>query len=198
MLVQPENPDWDEQTGYLAHEVRYAVMSYRCLQTHLDSHKLRDFAIRCFDGGHSQQVPEGCAILSVVQQSAGHRLALPDSIPNLRHLLGVSSLPLQESAERSREGGDSTYGSVVIKRIPHTLGVPIFKTQALANLRLAQATLESRSPCLCSLYTFCGLSPQGVLRVQTIQNRTATKAPHVKVCFCGTQSAQGRYPDSAQ
>lgn len=79
---------------------------------HLHAHKLGDLAIRRLDGCHCQQVPEGRAILAVIEQPAADRLAGPDSIAQLGHLLRICALALQEAAAAAAaEGGDEGWMS---------------------------------------------------------------------------------------
>lgn len=79
-------------------------------EAYLNSHKLGDLPIWCFDGRHSQQVPEWRSILSIVQQSAGNRLSLPNGVADLGDLLGVCSFPLQESTGQCTKWGQYKLG----------------------------------------------------------------------------------------
>ena len=62
---------------------------------------LGDLAVVRLDGRHSEQVPEGAAVLAVVQQPHRARNALLHRVPDDLHLFRVCALALQEATAQA-------------------------------------------------------------------------------------------------
>lgn len=64
---------------------------------HLHAHKLGHLAVRCLDGCHGQQVPEGCAVLAVVEQPAAQDMPQDTSDTQMPQRQCMLRLILQQS-----------------------------------------------------------------------------------------------------
>mmetsp|Transcript_16271 Transcript_16271/g.41594 ORF Transcript_16271/g.41594 Transcript_16271/m.41594 type:complete len:872 (+) Transcript_16271:63-2678(+) len=94
--VLPQAPVILQQRRAAGLRKRLALRAAR--HVHLDAHKLGDLPRRRLHRGHGQQVPEGRAVLAVVQQAHGADLARLDRVPDLLDLLRAGALALQEPA----------------------------------------------------------------------------------------------------